>query len=266
MCKEMLGGAGMFDKHFETFLADSDAGKDIHYQLRYQVYCMKMGYEDPTLYPDRKERDEFDDNAVHFIVRRKATGEWLAAMRLVIGPLRDLPINQLARIDLTRISEATAGGIHGASQWCAEVSRLCVAPGYRRRVHEKNLPYQFSEKERLMPIESASYERRQAPWILLGLLRAAREYSLAHGIPYWFFLIADSLARLLQGQGIELNVVGQVCNHRGLRRPHLSNIRHVHPGVLLKSPATHAMFFQYPSYRLFSELEEESALEIAANE
>jgi N-acyl amino acid synthase of PEP-CTERM/exosortase system len=227
---------------------------------------MKMGYEDPALYPDRKERDRFDERAVHFVVRRKATGEWIAAMRLVIGPLTNLPINRFATIDLSRISQATAGGATAVAQSCAEVSRLCVIPEYRRRAHERKIPYQFPQQQPLKPIDSVSSERRQAPWIMLGLLRSAREYSLRLGIRYWFFLIADSLARLVQGQGIELNVVGDVCNHRGMRRPHLSNIQTVHSGVLLKSPAAHAMFFRSPSYRLFSELEDENAMEIAANE
>ncbi|HWP60809.1 MAG TPA: PEP-CTERM/exosortase system-associated acyltransferase [Candidatus Acidoferrales bacterium] len=249
----------MFDKDFEAFLADCDAGKDIHYRLRYQVYCLKMGYEDPRLYPDRKERDQFDDHAVHFIVRKKATGEWIAAMRLIVAPLHALPVSQLTRIDLDRISEASGGIISQPSQWCAEISRLCVVPQYRRRAHERNFPYQVSDGNRVLPVDSVSYERRQAPWIMLGLLRAAREYSLRIGLSYWFFLIADSLARLLQAQGIDLSIVGQACNHRGLRRPHLSNVQIVHPGMRLKSPLAHAMFLHRPCFRLFSELEDDGA-------
>ncbi len=35
----------MFDDHFEVFLADTRESKEIHYSIRYQVYCEEMGFE-----------------------------------------------------------------------------------------------------------------------------------------------------------------------------------------------------------------------------
>ncbi|MGH7847738.1 MAG: PEP-CTERM/exosortase system-associated acyltransferase [Candidatus Binatia bacterium] len=256
----------MFDKHFETVLADTDAGRDIHYRLRYQVYCVEAGYEDPEVFRDEMERDRFDENSVHFIVRRKATGDWIAAVRLVVGPLCSLPLSEVARIEPGRISEITAGNVGNVTRLCAEVSRLCVVSDFRRRIHERKTVYQLAEGPIMRQAEILLRNRRQAPWIMLGLLRAAREYSLRQGIFYWFFLVTGSLVRLLQSQGVDLSVVGQQCNHRGIRRPHLGDIRTGFDSLRIKSPAVHGMFFQRPSYRLFSELEEESAREIAANE
>jgi N-acyl amino acid synthase of PEP-CTERM/exosortase system len=256
----------MFDKHFETFLADSDAGREIHYRLRYQVYCIETGYEDPEGFRDEKERDRFDENSVHFIVRRKATGDWIAAVRLVVGPLCNLPLNELAQIELAKISEMTDGNANRVTRLCAEVSRLCVVSDFRRRIHERKTVYQLAEGPIMRQPEIFLRDRRQAPWIMLGLLRAAREYSLRQGIFYWFFLVTGSLVRLLQSQGVDLSIVGQQCNHRGIRRPHLGDIRTGFDSLQIKSPAVHGMFFRRPSYRLFSELEEESTREMAANE
>ena len=66
-----------FDSNFEVFLADTLEGKQIHYNLRYQVYCDEMGFEDKDSFPDKMESDEWDDNSVHFIVRHRASGQAL---------------------------------------------------------------------------------------------------------------------------------------------------------------------------------------------
>src|SRR3569832_697528 len=74
----------MNKEHFEVVLADDECSRRIHYQLRYQVFCLDTGYEDPDAFPDGEEKDEWDQNAVHFLVRERETQQWVAAMRLVI--------------------------------------------------------------------------------------------------------------------------------------------------------------------------------------
>ena len=68
----------MFDNRYEVILADTAEARQIHYNLRYQVYCLEEEFESREAFPDQMERDTWDDNSVHFIVRCKETMEWLA--------------------------------------------------------------------------------------------------------------------------------------------------------------------------------------------
>ncbi|MGZ8186120.1 MAG: GNAT family N-acyltransferase, partial [Methylobacter sp.] len=81
----------MFDDHFEFFLADTDESKEIHYSIRYQVYCEEMGFENKDDFPLEQEFDEYDNHSTHFIVRHKPTGHWVGAMRLIFKNGQPLP-------------------------------------------------------------------------------------------------------------------------------------------------------------------------------
>ena len=72
----------MVSKNFEVILANDPRSRHIHYQLRYQVFCLETGYEDPSQFPDGEEKDEWDDDAAHFLVKERSSGQWVAAMRL----------------------------------------------------------------------------------------------------------------------------------------------------------------------------------------
>ena len=129
----------MFDEYFEAFLADTPEAKAVNYQIRYRVYCLETGYEDPTQYPTEQETDEFDAHSVHFIARPKPTiekpnPEWIAAMRLVVRPFDSLPMNSHANVDFGILSAEIARDIKtGDTSLCAEVSRMCVVSRFRRQ-------------------------------------------------------------------------------------------------------------------------------------
>jgi N-acyl amino acid synthase of PEP-CTERM/exosortase system len=87
----------MFDERYEVVVACTHVTRRIHHQIRYQVYCVEQGYEDPAQYPDQEEHDAWDEHAVHFLVRERSSGEWIGAMRL-IRPLDGvLPIGLAAQ-------------------------------------------------------------------------------------------------------------------------------------------------------------------------
>jgi N-acyl amino acid synthase of PEP-CTERM/exosortase system len=251
----------MFDQYFEVFLADNREGKDINYRLRYQVYCLETGYEDPARYPDKREIDAFDEHAVHFIARSRSTGEWIAALRLVIRPFDSLPMNAFASVDFNFLSKEITEDIRsGRTSLCTEVSRLCVVSSFRRRAPERNTPYQLSyNPDRDTPPSNTSdpAERRKAPWLMLGLINAARDYSETHHIRYWFFLVAEALARIMEGLGFGLTTVGPVCEHRGKRRPYFRDLNTRYENIAEKLPIVYQMFSRPSGYRLYSELRDE---------
>jgi N-acyl amino acid synthase of PEP-CTERM/exosortase system len=244
----------MFDQYFEVFLADNAAGQDVNYQLRYRVYCVETGYEDPKNFPDLRERDEFDSRSVHFVVASPSTGHWVAAMRLVIDAWDKLPFSQFAKIDqdqLVRLMDARSMADFALS---GEISRMCVVSQYRRRPLEKQTPYQIPwnvDEER--PQEGPSDERRRAPWLMLALLYAARDYSVRNGVNYWFFLAARALARIFKGLGMGLEQTGPGCEHRGTRYPHTIRIPSEFDKFEIKYPKLAETIPQGIRYKRFSD-------------
>ena len=213
----------MFDEHLEVLLADTDWAKNIHYDLRYRVYCLERGYEDPQAHPDAREQDSYDDMAAHFLVRSRESREWLAGLRLVTVPFESLPMNRVCEVYRDQLPQFKSNEI-------AEVSRLCAIPTKR------------------MDFTAGT----STSWISMGLIRAARSYALEHGIRYFFFFISDSLARILKRVGIEFTPIGPVSNYRGERRPYIHDVRFGYREMPVKAPDVHEMFCNKPGYGLAS--------------
>jgi N-acyl-L-homoserine lactone synthetase len=115
----------MFDEHYEVVVADTPSARRIHHQIRYQVYCVEQGYEDPAHFPDGEERDEWDAYSIHFLVRDRSSGDWIGAMRLVRPAHGVLPIQLAAQLNSESIPMRSR---HDA--W--ELSRTCIL-SHRRR-------------------------------------------------------------------------------------------------------------------------------------
>lgn len=190
----------MFDDKYQVFLADTEESKKIHYQLRYQVYCLDKGFEAAEDFPDEMEIDEYDHNAVHFIVKDKRNGQWLAAMRLVISSPDQLPLRKVVAInDAETIDQIPK---------VAELSRLSVLEDFRYTPCPKD----------------ENSIRPTGPELILGLLRAGKLYCQCNGIEHWLFLCRNSLAHILKRSGLNVHKIGPKCNYRGPRFPFRMNI------------------------------------------
>jgi N-acyl amino acid synthase of PEP-CTERM/exosortase system len=224
----------LFDDHFETFVADTNLSKSIHYNLRYKVYCLDKGFENPAAFPDQLETDNYDKSAVHFIVRQRESGQWVGAMRLVLAGPAKLPLFRFSAIDMDSIKDITGTLV-------AEASRLCI------------LPSSFFNSEK--PVESTETREILHPSsVSLGLIRAAREYCLSHEIRFSFFLITDQLARILIRVGMEIKPVGPRIQHRGLRQPYIHDNKEGYKAMELKSPLVYKMFQTSPAYKFHSKM------------
>ncbi len=228
----------MFDRHYEVILADNAAGRSVHYHIRYLVYCMETGFEDETQFPDGMERDSWDNNAVHFIVRARATGEWIAAMRLILPRQGQLPVEHLCQLDASALPAATPSQL-------GEISRLCIVDHARRRLHDHAALQGIAD---LTPSPNTFRE----PEIMLGLLRAAAAYSRSHGICYWYYMTTTALARMINRLNIMLKPVGPGVQHRGERYPYLADLAESEQRISDKSTDLAAMLAQRNTYRLFS--------------
>ncbi|HEV8719113.1 MAG TPA: PEP-CTERM/exosortase system-associated acyltransferase [Candidatus Binatia bacterium] len=247
----------MLEQEYDFYLADTDAGKSIHYNLRYQVYCLREKFEDPSHYPNPLERDEYDDASVHFIVRSRVTGEWLGAMRLIVAPMQNLPISRLSSVDAENFADVNRKKV-------AEASRLCTLLPTAPR---GNFSANATKSCTTAPARSCHHNREalQTSWLALGLIRAARQYCLKHEIVHCFFLISDPLARMLRRLGMEIEPVGSPCQHRGWRRPYIHNVKTGYQAMTTRSPELYKSFCRPSAYGRFSELEDSSeALPLAA--
>ncbi|MFN2349116.1 MAG: GNAT family N-acyltransferase [Thioalkalivibrio sp.] len=186
----------MFDERFEVVFADTESARRIHYQMRYHVYCLERGYEDPDAYPEGEEQDEWDASAAHFMVRHRETGEWLATLRLVLPDAGSLPVNHVCELPEQVRCVAPI-------EQAAEISRLCIWPAGRRLAAS---------------LQTGGGE------LLVGLLRAALAYSREQELRYWYFLISPGLARMVRKLCITLEPAGEACQMRGLRIPYVADL------------------------------------------
>ncbi len=195
---------------YELLVADEPRSRRIHHRLRYRVFCLETGYEDPGAFPDGEERDPWDAQATPFLVRSRPCGHWVAAVRLVLPrPGRGLPIAGLARLD--REPDADT----------AEVSRLSLVGQARRRIHRPVVScqgYRAAEGGGLPP---RGLRRHPTRPVLQAMLRGLVAYSLDRGVTSWYLLVTRSLARLLElALPMRLEAVGPPCWHRGERLPY----------------------------------------------
>ena len=200
----------VFDPSYEVILADTDAARRIHFRLRYRVYCLEEGLEEASKYPDGEETDGFDWNAVHFLVRFKPTGQWVAALRLVFPGPNGLPISTHARLD-----GKFKQGLVGQRGRVAEVSRLCIIEEFRLVRKGGDL----GKHQGTRGDDDVRTRKRCQREILLGLFRAISVWCDQRNFEQVLFLISPALARVLSLLNLPFEIVGPPCRHRGLRYP-----------------------------------------------
>lgn len=213
----------MFDARYEVVLADTPESKEIHFNLRYKVFCLEKGFEDASRFTSEMEKDQYDDRAIHFLVREPLTNRWIGAARLVIDKVSALPINHIADIEVPSNEKDAV---------VAEFSRLLVLDNFRQ----------------------AQTKLAAEPEILLGLIRAARDYCLRQGIKSVLFLCRRSIHRILGNAGVDMLQIGAPCIHRGVRAPYLVDLERGFDRIFRPCSRAYQMFSRAHSYYYYSDL------------
>jgi len=240
----------MFDNHFEVFLADTRKSKEIHYSIRYKVYCEEMGFEKKDDFPREQELDNHDQHSAHFIVRHKLTEQWVGAMRLIFKNDQSLPIEQYCILQ-ERIDDNKS----------VELSRLCVVKEVRRGFvgidptnGVDNESEAIKESHKVKLLNNHQKINRSIIW---GLLNAATEYCYSNNIENWYFITTTALAKVLRKGGFNMLHIGEPCNHNGERYPFKKDVVDTyHNETWRKNFNT--------GYRIFSELDLPEFMAIAA--
>ncbi len=230
----------IFDDRYKVFLADTPESRKIHFSLRYKVYFEETGWEkSKAVAQKRLEQDKYDPYSAHFLVYDCLAREWMAGLRLVVSPYENLPMARSCQLELT------SNGNFDVNQ-CVEVSRLFVLPNYRcgKQRSKNKVDAEKSPKK----IEKAHTE------IMLGLIRAAREYGLKNDLKSWFFLVEPRLARRIQRMGIGLIPCGETVNHRGLRVPFYGEVESCFTPLFARGTCISEMFSRNYAYHSYSEV------------
>jgi N-acyl amino acid synthase of PEP-CTERM/exosortase system len=210
-----------FNEYFEVIDADSSELLSQVFRLRYQVLCVEQrapGFE-ASNYPDEMESDEYDRHSSHILLRHRPSGEFVGTARLILpdplNPKKLFPTEQHmcldpALIDTSKLTRQNMG----------EISRLVVARRFSRRSDE---PLQLLDNgtsiQKWVPTK-----RRRFPHPILALAVGIIGMSVEHNITHWLSVMEPALNRLLGLYGLQLDPVGPLINHHGMRRPYYVNL------------------------------------------
>lgn len=231
----------LFDDAYEVILADTEVSRVIHRKIRYHVYCLERRFEDHTAFASGEECDRWDAHAAQFVVRQRASGQWIAAMRLILPHAASFPLETLHCLTPNHAHQTNRRKL-------AEISRLCIIRLSDPHTVNPHLSREFGHV-------TGSRESQ----ILLGLIRTIIIYGLEWGIEHCYLLVTASFARLLHRIGVILHQAGTATEHRGLRIPYLMGLRETGVSLCARSVELNALFARAKlAYRPFSALDEEN--------
>lgn len=213
----MLDLGNIFKQYFEIVPAFSNALKDEVYRVRHEVYCEHLGFE--PVRPDRREHDEDDDNSLHLLMRSVRTNEFIGCTRIV-RPRPEDPCYQLPfeKICATALDRSIVDPMKLPRPYIAEVSRLAVIAGYRRRKGEEKSAISISDDD----FGTSGLPR--FPYIPIGLYLGTTELARLHGIQTLFVLTEERLASHFGKLGVKLQVIGSTVEHHGRRTPSMMSV------------------------------------------
>jgi len=213
-----------FRNYFKVVPALTDELRDHAYLIRHRVYCEDLKYEPER--PDRRERDEYDAQSVHCLVRSVETGEYVGCTRLVLtrpgDPSYPLPFEKTCAqtIDRTIIDPLAL-----PRQTIAEVSRLAIVSEFRRRRGEQDSPAPISEES------FGTQARPRFPYLAIGLYLGTIELAALHGIDTLFLLTEPKFVRHLATLGVKIKQIGGAVEHRGTRVPSTRSVPSIVAGL-----------------------------------
>lgn len=215
-----------YDRTFEVVRATTDSLKEQAFRLRYQIYCEENKFMSPADYFEPMERDAFDLRAVHHLLIHVPTNTVVGTVRVLLpdetAPLTSFELQKVCDHPLLQIENRVLG--------LCEVSRLCMAPTFRRRPKDGHLLPAYYEQEWNEDGNRASsmpFFRRRIPYAPLGLLRAAFETMLEAGMTNGILAVEPEQSQTLMRLGFAYRLLGPRVEMQGVLQPVVFNIKAV---------------------------------------
>lgn len=210
----------LYDRAYEVTPAACSKSVAEVSSLRYQVYCLERGFEDPSASPQGLEQDAFDARSLHCLLRHRETRVALGTGRLILPdparPRASWPIQQVCH-DPRILDERVL-----PLAQTAEVSRFCLSTEARRQVRDLQ--------------RDAGDDERVAPFALLGIVRGLLALSLQRGITHWAMVGEPRLLRLLGRLGLHFEPLGPLVEYHGQRQPCCRDIAGLLEGMRQQRP------------------------------
>lgn len=205
------------------------------YGLRYKVYVEEWGFEKKEDHPGGIERDAFDEDSVHFIVRRKGEEQVIGTIRMITSSDKGFPIEKHCSLDVN-LSDYNRSRI-------GEISRLAVSKEYRKRVTDK-VYFDGKTVDENAISNMYSGNRKMSNDIVLGLYKCIYLESLARGNEFLLAVMAKGLYSLLRRVGILFEPIGPEQHYHGLRTPYLGRINSMLAELVERNPVLHSQFLR----------------------
>jgi N-acyl amino acid synthase of PEP-CTERM/exosortase system len=206
-----------FNQYFNVLPADSPERLRETMALRYQVYCVEHGFENPENYPDGLESDQYDKHSKHSCLSHVASQQLAGTVRLVVAdpenPDRPFPMEEHCIIQPEYQAIIASYPRHEI----AEISRLAVSKQFRRRAREAETVHGLVEQTQMEP--RIGEQRKAVPLVILGLIQAIITMGTKCSIKLWLVVMEPPLFRLLGKYGIAFTPVGPMVDYHGWRLP-----------------------------------------------
>jgi N-acyl amino acid synthase of PEP-CTERM/exosortase system len=186
----------IFREAFEVVPVDSPALSEEVHRLRYQIYCVENGFEDPRQHPDGLERDRFDAHSALCLLMHRPSGIFIGTVRLIL-PLAQTPresfsVQQACHDPIVsdpRRFPCTSTG---------EISRICIS---RERRRQCDAPPEIMQHA------------------FVGLAQASVRLSVENGITHWLGLMEPIFIKRVARLGIYFDKIGDPVEYHGKRQP-----------------------------------------------
>ena len=230
-----LNPANKFKEYFQLVQATSPELKDEVYRLRHRVFCEELGFWQSS--PDERERDEFDEQSRHLLLRSVKTAASVGCVRLIMvppeGPQSLLPFEKVfaEAIDRREFDPSTL-----PRSSIAEISRLTLACEFRRR---RRIEVSMDAARRAFGTPA----HPTYPYVQLGLYLGAIALAEHLDIKTLFLITEPRLLAHFKRLGFPVRQIGGPAEYRGLCVLSMANV---------VDPVRRLPFFMRPLYRVIA--------------
>lgn len=203
-----------FQSYFQILIADTPELMEQVHRVRYEVFCQEFHFEQEENCPGGLERDEYDDQAIHFLIMHRSSALPAGCVRLI----QTRPADPDALLPIERYCAASLAPGEGhpsrmSRSGLCEISRLAVSGRFRKRRGESGSPLGTSEGIQV----DDEVEYRIFPLLSFTLFLAVLSMSIVTQRRDSLAMMEPWLARHLQLMGFSFRQIGDVTDYHGAR-------------------------------------------------
>jgi N-acyl amino acid synthase of PEP-CTERM/exosortase system len=203
-----------FQNYFQILIADTPELMEQVHRVRYEVFCQEFHFEQEENCPGGLERDEYDDQAIHFLIMHRNSALPAGCVRLIqtrtTDPDAPLPIERYCAASLAPGEGHPSRMLRNS---LCEISRLAVSGHFRKRRGESESPLGTSEG---IPMDN-EIEYRIFPLLSFTLFLAVLSMSIFTQQRDSLAMMEPWLARHLQLMGFSFRQIGELTDYHGAR-------------------------------------------------